>query len=122
MQDGTFDKIVLGDSQPFLIKHHEAHLGALRAMFPSPEDQAAIDQYMKISEGLLKSTPIYILSKFFPLSVQKFIWKYFLGHFAKYSGQAALDVLRAITPNKKLVSLLCGLWIDTGLCSIVLAR
>jgi hypothetical protein len=112
--DGTFDKIVLGDSAPFFIKHHEAHLSELRKMFPSAEDQAAIDQYMTISEGLLKSTPVYILSKFLPLWMQKLIWKFFLKHFAKYSGQPALDVLRGISKNKKLVSLLCGLWIDTG--------
>ncbi len=112
--DGTFDKIVLGESEPFLVKHHEAHLPELRRMFPNPEDQAAIDRYMSISEGLLKSTPIYIISKFLPLWMQKLIWRFFLKHFAKYSGQNAVAVLSSITSNKRLASILYGLWIDTG--------
>src|SRR5690348_3250844 len=33
IEDGTFDRIVLGDAPPFMIKHHEAHLAELRRMF-----------------------------------------------------------------------------------------
>jgi all-trans-retinol 13,14-reductase len=117
--DGTFDKIVIGDKPAFHIKHHEAHLTELRKLFPSPEDQRAIDAYMTISEGLLKATPVYILSKFLPVWLQKIIWRLFLGHFARYSGQTALAVLQQITTNKHLISLLCGLWIDTGVCMCV---
>lgn len=112
--DGTFDKIVLGNDPPFLMKHHEAHMADLRRLFPAPADQRALDEYIRITDTLLLSTPTFIISKFLPWRLQRVVWALFLQKFALYASKTALEVLGAITTNKKLISLLCGLWIDTG--------
>ena len=112
--DGTFDKIVLGNDKPFSIKHHEAHMAELRRLFPDAADQAALDTYMQVSTALLKSTPMFVISKFLPQWMQRVVWSTCLRTFARYSGRTALEVLQEITPNKRLIALLCGLWIVTG--------
>lgn len=110
--DDTFDWVVLGGDKKFGLKHGEAHLQDMYAMFPKDHDQ--INKFLSVSNVLLFSTPIMILSKCFPLGTQKLIWKIFLGPFSKYAGRPALDVMREICPNKRLASLFSGLWIDTG--------
>ena len=98
-----------------------------------PEERAALDTYFRISDKalagckvvaagsdffeiaqILMGTPVFLLSKMFPVWVQKIIWRLFLRDFAKYSGQSGLQVLESITKNKRLQSLLSALWIDTG--------
>eukprot|EP00009_Paramoeba_aestuarina_P002331 CAMPEP_0201522318 /NCGR_PEP_ID=MMETSP0161_2-20130828/16913_1 /ASSEMBLY_ACC=CAM_ASM_000251 /TAXON_ID=180227 /ORGANISM="Neoparamoeba aestuarina, Strain SoJaBio B1-5/56/2" /LENGTH=541 /DNA_ID=CAMNT_0047921129 /DNA_START=202 /DNA_END=1827 /DNA_ORIENTATION=+ len=108
----VFDRIVLGDRPPFLIKHQEAHLPELYKMFP--ENEKEIKNYLKVSEDAMKSLPLFALSRLFPQWVQKIIGNLFLGTFRKYAGKSGKEVLQGITKNKHLASLLGGLWIDTG--------
>eukprot|EP00743_Colponemidia_sp_Colp-15_P003770 GILK01004067.1.p1 GENE.GILK01004067.1~~GILK01004067.1.p1 ORF type:complete len:627 (-),score=65.92 GILK01004067.1:98-1945(-) len=109
----TFDKVIMGDDPtPFLIRHHEKHLEDIYRMFP--QEKAAIDEFMSVTDTVLKGFPLWALTKFFSLPMQKKISELFLSKFLKYTGQTAEEVLTRLTPNKKLASLLCSLWIDTG--------
>ena len=40
---GAFDRVVIGEREPFDLKHKEAHMDHLRKLFP--KEQAAIDEY-----------------------------------------------------------------------------
>lgn len=115
-EDGVFDKIVIGDNfkDPFTVglKHKEAHLPELYEQFPEHKDD--IDRFISASNTLLLGTPIMIMSKLFPVFVQKFIWKTILRPFSKWAGQPALQAMRELVKNKKLASLFMGLWVDTG--------
>eukprot|EP00698_Gefionella_okellyi_P000956 TRINITY_DN10836_c0_g1_i1.p1 TRINITY_DN10836_c0_g1~~TRINITY_DN10836_c0_g1_i1.p1 ORF type:complete len:629 (+),score=155.20 TRINITY_DN10836_c0_g1_i1:179-2065(+) len=110
--DGTFDRIALGDSKPFAIKHQEAHLKDLYAMFP--EDKPALDEFMRVTEIVLIGFPFWVLSKLFPMWLQRIFSSLFLGKYFLYAGQTAKQVLEKLTDNKRLMAMLCGLWIDTG--------
>ena len=95
-----------------MLKRREAHLPQLYADYPEHKEE--LDEYMRISDKILNGTPIFLLTKLLPLWLQRICWRLFLRDFAKYSGRPAIDVLRELISSKKLISLLCGLWIDTG--------
>jgi len=111
-ETGTFDKVVLGEDEPFNIKHKEAHLEELYKLFP--EEHAAIDAYLRISDCVLPSVQFLVLSKLMPPSLRKLFWRVLPRKYKKYMGVTAKEILEELTSNKKLISLLCSLWIDTG--------
>jgi len=111
-EDDTFDKIVLGDSEPFHIKLQEKHLPQLYKMFPENKDD--IKEYLQVSEDAMKSLPLFALSRLFPQWCQNIIQYLFLGTFRKYAGKTGKEVLTSVTKNRHLSSILGGLWIDTG--------
>jgi all-trans-retinol 13,14-reductase len=102
--DGTFDRIVLGNSSiatpPFAIKHGEAHLPDLYRMFP--EEKKNIDAFMSISDQVLMRFPLWLLSKLLPMNWQEWFSKTFLATFYKYTSQTAAAVICKLTNNKKL--------------------
>jgi len=111
--DGTFDRIVLGDDPPFAIKHEEAHLPDLYARFP--EHRAEIDEYLRVSEAILKRFPLFVASKLLPARLQKPWHRYVLGEtWRRYAGRTVQEVLQEITDEPRLAGLLAGQWIDTG--------
>jgi phytoene dehydrogenase-like protein len=111
--DGTFDRIVLGDDPPFAIKHDEAHLPDLYARFP--EHRQAIDEYLRVSEAILKRFPLFVASKLLPAWLQKPWHRYVLGEtWRRYAGRTVKEALQEITDEPRLAGLLAGQWIDTG--------
>jgi hypothetical protein len=63
--DGCFDQVVLGDvRQPgFRVKHKQAHLGALREMFPEEKDQRELDEFLRVATLVNSLFPLWLLSK-----------------------------------------------------------
>ena len=111
--DGTFDRIALGSEPPFAIKHDEAHLPDLYARFP--ERRADIDEFLQISERVLKRFPLFVMSKAFPAWLQKPWHRYVLGEtWQRYAGRSLQEVLQEITDEPLLAGLLAGPWMDTG--------
>mmetsp|Transcript_11996 Transcript_11996/g.33803 ORF Transcript_11996/g.33803 Transcript_11996/m.33803 type:complete len:615 (+) Transcript_11996:109-1953(+) len=111
-EDGTFDKIVIGEQPEFRVKHKERHIRDLYAMFP--ENKADLDEYMRISFSAMNGMPLYALSRFLPQWLQGIYNHTVLRSFRTHAKQTAQDVLERITKNRHLSSLLCGLWLDTG--------
>lgn len=112
-KDGTFDRIVIGDAPPFAIKHDEAHLPDLYARFP--EHRAEIDEYLRVSEAILKRFPLFVLSKSFPSWLRRWWMRRVLGEtWQKYAGRSASEVLQEIAHEPQLAALLAGPWMDTG--------
>jgi phytoene dehydrogenase-like protein len=111
--DGTFDRIALGDDPPFAIKHDEAHLPDLYARFPEHRDD--IDEYLRVSESVLKRFPLFVLSKALPARLQRLWHRFVLGEtWQRYAGRTVQEVLQEITDEPRLAALLAGPWMDTG--------
>ncbi len=111
--DGTFDRIAIGDSEPFAIKHDEAHLPDLYARFPDRRDE--IDEYMRVSEKVLKRFPLFVLSKALPKRMQRWWHRWVLGRtWQRYAGRSVKEVIHEITDDPELGALLAGQWMDTG--------
>ena len=111
--DGTFDRIALGNEPPFAIKHDEAHLPDLYARFPDRRDE--IDEYLRVSEQVLKRFPLFVMSKAFPTWLQKPWHRFVLGEtWQRYAGRSLREVLEEITDERLLAGLLAGPWMDSG--------
>jgi phytoene dehydrogenase-like protein len=111
--DGTFDRIALGSEPPFAIKHDEAHLPDLYARFPERRDD--IDEFLRVSEKVLKRFPLFVLSKALPAWLQKPWHRHVLGEtWQRYAGRSLKEVLQEITDDPLLAGLLAGPWMDTG--------
>jgi all-trans-retinol 13,14-reductase len=111
--DGTFDRIVLGDAPPFAIKHDEAHISDLIALFPDRRDE--IEEYLRVSDRVLKRFPLFVLSKAFPLRLRRLWHRFVLGEtWRRYAGRTIQQVLEEITDEPRLAGLLAGQWMDTG--------
>mmetsp|Transcript_13775 Transcript_13775/g.19132 ORF Transcript_13775/g.19132 Transcript_13775/m.19132 type:complete len:603 (-) Transcript_13775:561-2369(-) len=112
-EDDSFDQIYLGSNQnPFLIKHNEKHLSDLYRMFP--EEKAAIDEYIRVSDIVLVSVRLFAFSKLLPLWLQPYFWSLVPGDYKKYPLMTGVEIFERLTKNRHLISILCGLWIDTG--------
>lgn len=111
--DGTFDKIYLGSAKGgFHVKHGEKHLASLYAMFP--KEKQAIDAFLRVSADAMAAVKIFAFSKLLPLWLQPLYWWLVPTRYKVATRSTAKDILSGLTKNKQLVSLLCGLWIDTG--------
>jgi phytoene dehydrogenase-like protein len=111
--DGTFDRIALGDEPPFAIKHDEAHLPDLYARFPDRRED--IDEYLRVSEQVLKRFPLFVMSKAFPTWLQKPWHRFVLGKvWKRYAGRSLQEVLQEVTDEPLLAGLLAGPWMDAG--------
>ncbi len=111
--DGTFDRIALGDEPPFAIKNGEGHLPDLYAQFPEHHDD--IEEYLRVSESVLKQFPLFVMSKTFPAWLQKLWHRFVLGeNWKRYAGRTVKEVLEEITDEPRLAGLLAGQWMDTG--------
>eukprot|EP00466_Bigelowiella_natans_P017217 jgi/Bigna1/90562/estExt_fgenesh1_pg.C_730053 len=100
------------NKDPFLVKHKEKHLATLYKMFP--DEKEAIDAYMAISENAMAAVKLLAFSKLLPLWLQPYFWRLVPSKYMECTRQTGLEVLSKITKNTRLISILCGLWIDTG--------
>jgi all-trans-retinol 13,14-reductase len=124
--DGTVDKIYLTppveytinkkvdfcDLVPFKMKYEEAHLSDLYAQFP--DEKKAIDAFMKISIDSMNFVKIYLFGRLLPKWLQKLYWKIVPRSITDSAKVTASELLPKLTSNKRLISLLSSMWIDTG--------
>lgn len=132
-EDGTVDKIYLVPPKPnakiqegvspFLMKYKETHIQDLYNLFP--EEKQALNKYMKISNLSMDYVKVLIAARLFPRKWQQFYWKSIIPWFygSKFDteknatsgvSETAQEILPKLTGNKKLISLLSSMWIDTG--------
>jgi phytoene dehydrogenase-like protein len=116
--DGTFERVVLGDEEPFEIKHGETHLDALRAKLGEHDSEAdvrGLEEYLRVSTRLNDQVAAYMFSKLLPAWLQRWFWRLFLRDFAAWAKLTTEQALKKLVPNNaRLRAHLCSLWIDTG--------
>jgi len=114
--DGTFDRVVLGTTpqKGFGFKRAEAHLPALRRLFPN--EQAAIDKWLELSDQAMICVMLYSVSIGLPDFLSAWWRRCFMsGSMWRNAIRTAEDVMSELpTKDPKLVAMLLGLWIDCG--------
>jgi all-trans-retinol 13,14-reductase len=97
---------------PFEMKIHELHRDKLYNDFP--DDRGALDRFMALSDRAMLFVKIFIAMRLFPQWIQNILWKLVPSSILDVVSQTAEDILPRLTSNKRLISLLSGMWIDTG--------
>lgn len=97
----------------FDMKHKEAHLAQLYADFPN--EHKALDEFMVISDRAMLFVKYFIFARLLPQWMQTLYWQYVVPRsLIAVASQTAKEILPKLTTNKRLISLLSGMWIDTG--------
>lgn len=114
---GTADRIFLSSdnskvSDAFDMKYKETHIEKLYADYP--QDHACLDRYMQLSDDAMLFVKIFIGFRLFPKWLQNILWKFVPSRVMSTVAQTAEELLPKYTNNKKLISLLSSMWIDTG--------
>ena len=110
--EGTFDRVYIGDEPVFNMKHKEAHFERIYELFP--KEKAAIDKFKEISEYSIYMTQVIMVSRLLPKFLQPLFWSLIPQRWIEPQLETAEVVLSKITKNKKLIALLCSMWIDSG--------
>ncbi len=97
----------------FNMKHKEAHIAQLYADFPN--EHKALDEFMVISDRAMLFVKYFIFARLLPQWMQTLYWKYVVPRsLIDVASQTAKEILPKLTSNKRLISLLSSMWIDTG--------
>ena len=118
--EATVDKIHLHDTTkgsstvapPFNMKLHEKHLNTLYNDFP--DDRRGLDKFMSLSDKAMLFVKIFIAMRLFPRWMQRLLWKLVPSGILKVVACTSEEILPTLTSNKRLMSLLSSMWIDTG--------
>jgi len=112
--DGSvvYDRIHVGDDEPFEVKLWQKHVPELYKRFPN--NHADIKRFIKAADEAVDGVPCFVISKLFPLWLQKLVAPFLLAGFRRQAGKTMKEALESFTTNPKLAALLGSLWIDTG--------
>ena len=110
--DGIFDRVHLGDFPVLDIKYKEAHLKELYAMFP--EEKEAIDTFLMQSENSLRVCKCIVFARLLPKWGQNIFWKFVPASWLAYQSKTTHEGLSEITKNKRLISILASMYLDSG--------
>lgn len=98
---------------PFNMKHKEKHLAQLYADFPN--EKKALDQFMVISDRAMLFVKYFLFARLLPQWLQSLYWQLIVPRsLIEVASQTAKEILPKLTSDKKLISLLSSMWIDTG--------
>jgi all-trans-retinol 13,14-reductase len=98
--------------EPFDMKLHETHLQKLYADYP--EERVGIEEYLSRSDDAMFFVKLFIGLRLFPKWLQRLLWKLVPSRVMAVVSQTAEELLPKLSSNKKLISLLSSMWIDTG--------
>lgn len=120
--DDTIEKVYLVNpddaasseniTEPFRVRYNEPHLADLYRMFP--EEKEGLDKYIQASNDSMDFVKFFLLSKLFPKWLQSWYWACIPARYLAPVSTTAKELLPRYIKNKKLISLLSSMWIDTG--------
>jgi phytoene dehydrogenase-like protein len=116
----TVDKIYLhdisakstSDKKSFDMKHNEEHMKRLFEEFPN--DHVALNEFIKISNRSMIFVKLFMFARLLPRFLQDLFWAFVPSSVIESAARTAEEILPTLTTNKKLISLLSSMWIDTG--------
>lgn len=110
----VYDKIFFGKEMYEYRKGEEAFSKRMKEYFPAPEDQKAIDDYLKLVRVTQKQH-----ANGYANVVLRGLLKWLLGGWLRKksltNNKTTLEVLRSLTKNEKLIGVLTGQFGDYGL-------
>ncbi|WP_426416006.1 phytoene desaturase family protein [Aestuariirhabdus sp. LZHN29] len=107
----NYDRFYIGGEQFDLVAGEKALRDELASRFP--DDTEAIDRYLDMIRQVSKAMPGVSVDKLLPRwmgALRRFIWPA-----PEYLNRTTYQVLRDLTPNEKLIAVLCGQYGDNGL-------
>lgn len=102
----TYDEIHIGNDQYSFVAGKEKLRIKLYGYFPN--DKEAIDVYFQKVESAAKYGGLFFLQKSFPRVLQYTVGYVLRKLFYRFSSRTTYDVLKSITKNEKLISVLCS--------------
>eukprot|EP01061_Rhynchopus_euleeides_P025927 TRINITY_DN4221_c0_g2_i1.p1 TRINITY_DN4221_c0_g2~~TRINITY_DN4221_c0_g2_i1.p1 ORF type:complete len:602 (+),score=290.86 TRINITY_DN4221_c0_g2_i1:109-1914(+) len=112
-REGVFDKLFVGEQEPLGIRFHEEHLADIYKRFP--EEKAAIDEFIKISEYSLHISKCVIVARLLPKWLHDFFWAWIVPQrWIEPQMKTAEKVIGGLTKNVHLASLLASMYLDSG--------
>lgn len=111
--DDRYDRIVLGDEAFDLVAGPKAFRKELVRRFP--DEEASIDQYMKMLKQVDSAMPLLTLQKILPKPAAKLTEWLRRRREPEWLNRTTREVLESITDNQQLIAVLTGQWGDNGL-------
>jgi all-trans-retinol 13,14-reductase len=102
----AYDQVNIGKDQYTFYAGKEKLREQLYTYFP--EEKAAIDAYLKLIAKASSYSAMFFMQKTFPLWLQFTVGNIFKSLFNRYASKTTYEVLRGITDNEKLISVLCA--------------
>lgn len=109
----VYDRIIIGDKKYDFVKGTQNFKQKLTSYFP--EEEHAIDTYIKLVFEAVKSSKNYYMSKVLPNYVAAFIGGFMRKPFYKWADKTTYEVLKSLTDNEELIKVLTGQYGDYGM-------
>jgi all-trans-retinol 13,14-reductase len=111
----VYDNIVIEDRKYPFRKGTKNFTEDLKARFPDPKDQEAIDKYMSAVFECTRSAASFFAEKALPSMMSRFTGPFMRSGYLKYAKRTTLEVMQEITDNKELIAVLTGQYGDYGM-------
>ncbi len=111
--DDNYDRIIFPDKHYNFICPKEKFIEELSIQFPN--DKQAIYDYIQLIKTSVKSGVAYFGNKALPDLIRNLTYPFMSRKFLSFAERTTYDVLKDITSNEKLISVLAGQWGDHGL-------
>lgn len=109
----VYDRIHIGDEAFDFVAGARPFRDKMVAYFPDEAD--AIDAYIKLVHKANQSASLYYLERTLSPWLARHLQKYLTRSFQSFSSRTTEEVLRELTSNTRLISVLTGQWGDYGL-------
>jgi all-trans-retinol 13,14-reductase len=90
-----------------------AYEANLKAFFP--QEEAAIDEYMRLMKFAVSTSRKYFALKAMPTKMSEQLHGELAGPFMEYANKTTYEVLSSLTDNKELIAVICGNYGDYSL-------
>jgi len=111
--DHAYDRIFIGSESYDYIKGEAAFKERMSQYFP--KEKAAIAAYVKLIKRVNWMASPFFLERALPLWLARPLFKKLTSPFLEYARQTTDTVLRSLTQNERLITVLTGQWGDYGL-------
>jgi all-trans-retinol 13,14-reductase len=109
----VYDVIRVGNDSYDFVSGKKKHIAKLKEYFP--EEEKAIDQYFEIIFESIQANQNFFLEKVFPPFLSKAVGGRMNNKFLSYSRKTTYEVMKSITDNERLITVLCAQCGDYGL-------
>jgi all-trans-retinol 13,14-reductase len=102
----AYDQVNIGTDQYTFYAGKEKLREQLYSYFP--KEKQVIDTYLKLIDKASKYSSMFFMQKTFPWFLRVTVGTIFKSLFNRYASKTTYEVLRGITDNEKLISVLCA--------------
>lgn len=110
--DEVYDRFYIGDDVYELKAGKQGFKDSILAAFPGNE--AMLDKYLEMLSRVSKGMQMYSAGKLLPAMAAPAFGKVLKRVLPDYFNRTTYDVLRSLTDDERLISVLCGQWGDCG--------